>query len=117
MIQGLLESIKLEQKKRQQGKALNLVGEESTGPQFFSPGRIQRAREVQSEKKAIEQAKKERITEKRVQAAINKAYKDAKKAERTLQAEARRQYAAKEKARKIEEKAAKQAARQAAQAE
>ena len=96
---------------------MNLVGEEDSGPQFFSPGRIQRAQDLQNEKEAHAQAEGERIAEKKVQAVINKAQKEAAKAERALQAEARRQLVAEEKVRKTEERAAKQAARQALLAE
>ena len=96
---------------------MNLVGEEDSGPQFFSPGRIQRARDLQEEKEAQERANRERIAAKKVQAAVNKAQNEAAKAERALQAKARRQLATEEKLRKAEERAEKQAARQALQAE
>ena len=52
IIKDLNQAFKLEKKKRQRGKALNLVGEEDSGPQFFSPGCIQRARDLQEEKEA-----------------------------------------------------------------
>ena len=77
---------------------MNLVGEEDSEPQFFSPECIQRVRDLQNEKEAHAQAERERIAEKKVQAAINKAQKEAAKAERALQAEARRQLVAEEKA-------------------
>src|SRR5947207_15911046 len=96
---------------------MNLVGEEDSEPQFFSPGCIQHARDLQNEKEAHAQAERERIAEKKVQATINKAQKEAAKAERALQAEARREHAAEEKGRKAEDKAGKQAARHARQAE
>ena len=42
---GLTEALRHEKKRRQQGKRLNLLGEEDSGPQFFSPGRVQAARD------------------------------------------------------------------------
>ena len=49
-IKGLTQTLKNEKKRRQKGKRLNLLGESDLGPQFFSPGRIQAAREYQSQK-------------------------------------------------------------------
>jgi hypothetical protein len=40
MIAELKRVVILEKKKRQQGKHLNLLGEEGSRPQFFSPGRV-----------------------------------------------------------------------------
>jgi hypothetical protein len=47
---GLTNAMKLERKKRQRGKKLNLLGESDVGPQFFSPARIQAARLFQAQK-------------------------------------------------------------------
>ncbi len=109
IIQGLTGALKLEKKKRRRGKALNLVGEQDSGPQFYSPGRITRAREFQGEKQAAEQADRARIDANKAQALANKVRNEAEKAERALQAVARRQHAQEEQARKLAEKAAKQA--------
>lgn len=38
--EGLIESLKREKKSRKQGKRLNLVGEEDSGPQLFSTPRV-----------------------------------------------------------------------------
>jgi hypothetical protein len=54
IIKGLTRALKLEKKKRQRGKALNLVGEEDSGPQFYSLGRIRHAQDFQGEKEAVE---------------------------------------------------------------
>jgi hypothetical protein len=113
IIQGLQATLKLEKQKHKKGKALNLVSEDSNGPQFYSPSRINRALEYQANLTAQAEADKARVAEKKVQAAVNKARKEAEKAERALQAEARRQLAAEEKARKAAEAVAKRAARQA----
>jgi hypothetical protein len=53
IISGLKEAIRIEKKKRQRGKKLNLLGEEDHRPQFFSPGRIQAARLYQDAEEAI----------------------------------------------------------------
>lgn len=82
---GLLEAIDVEKKKRKRGKRLNLVGEENSGPQFFSPTRIQAARAYQEEKAALEQAEN---ASKEVQKALNiekRAREDAAKVEARLQ--------------------------------
>jgi hypothetical protein len=104
IISGLKEAIQIEKKKRQRGKKLNLLGEEDCGPQFFSPRRIQAARLYRDAKEAIREADRQRITNKKSQAAANKVQKEAAKAERALQVEARRQHAQEEKVRKAEEK-------------
>jgi hypothetical protein len=67
-----------------------LVREEDNGPQFYSPERIKRAQVVQDQKQAKEQVDRQRIVDKKGQAAINKVRKEADKAERALQAVARR---------------------------
>ena len=40
-LKGLMDTLKAEKKKRQRGKRLNLLGEEGSRPQFFSPARIE----------------------------------------------------------------------------
>ena len=47
---GLTEALRDEKKRRRRGKRLNLVGEDDHGPQFFSPCRIQAARDYQESK-------------------------------------------------------------------
>jgi hypothetical protein len=113
IIAGLQATLKLEKQRRKKGKALNLVGESGSGPQFYSPSRINRALEYQADLSAQAEAEKVRIADKKVQSAINKAQKVARQAERALQAEARWQHAAEEKARKAAEASAKRAAKQA----
>ena len=46
IIQGLNTALKIEKKRRQRGKGLNLLGEEASGPQFFSPSKVHAARDV-----------------------------------------------------------------------
>jgi hypothetical protein len=64
---GLVESLKIEKKKRSRGKRLNLVNEENSGAQFFSPTRIQKAREVQAEKASFEEAEIARKAQKKAE--------------------------------------------------
>jgi hypothetical protein len=117
IISGLYTAILFEKKKRKKGKALNLVDEEDSRPQFYSPGHIVYAQEVQAVKEAEDEQVKQRIVEKKVQAAVNKAQKEAAIAEQALQTAARCQCLAEERAYKIEKKAAKKAAREALQTE
>ena len=58
VIKGLLIALQQEKKRRRRGKRLNLVGEEESRPQFFSPRRIQTAREFQAAKEEDERAKR-----------------------------------------------------------
>ncbi len=51
-ISGLERAIEVEKSKRKRGKVLNLVGEEESGPQFFSPTKIQRALDYEAQKQA-----------------------------------------------------------------
>jgi hypothetical protein len=61
IISSLTKAFKIEKSKRKRGKALNLVGEEDNGPQFYSLERIARAQAVQDENIAAEQANRQRI--------------------------------------------------------
>ena len=45
VIRGLMEALKHEKKRRRRGKRLNLLGQEESGPQFFSLTKVQAARE------------------------------------------------------------------------
>jgi hypothetical protein len=82
---GLIEALQIETKKRTRGKRLNLVGEECSGPQFFSPSRIQAARVYQAEKAAEQQA------EKAAKVAVKALNKERKVREEAAKAEARLQ--------------------------
>ena len=54
VINGLIEALKHERKRRRRGKRLNLLGEEDSGPQFFSPIKVQAARDFQALKEEDE---------------------------------------------------------------
>ena len=73
--QGLLESIKDEKKRRRRGKRLNLVGEENSEPQFFSPARVQAAREFQESKEIEEALRQQGINDRKTNAQIKKLEK------------------------------------------
>ena len=68
-LQGLKDAFEAEKKKRQRGKRLNLLGEEGTGPQFFSPARIEAAKAYQASKDEEEVQRQQGIQEKKAQAA------------------------------------------------
>src|SRR5450432_45372 len=106
IIHGLRNTIQIEKSKRQRGKRLNLLGEEDNGPQFFSPARIQAAREFQAQKEAMEEENKARIASKKALALVAKEKAEATKKERALQRAISRENAAVEKARKIIERQA-----------
>jgi hypothetical protein len=89
---GLTNAMKLERKKRQRGKKLNLLGESDVGPQFFSPARIQAARLFQAQKVDTETARKQRIADKKATAIVVRQQKEAEKAACTLQHDLNRQY-------------------------
>jgi hypothetical protein len=67
-IGGLIRALKDEKKKRSRGKRLNLLGEESSGPQFYSPATVHCAKIYASEKEAGEQQERDRIAAKKASA-------------------------------------------------
>jgi len=111
VIQGLIYTLKNEKKKRQRGKRLNLLNEESSGPQLFSPQRIQKAREVQGQKEIIEAQRQQDLIDKKAVAATKKAQKAADKIQRDLQASFRRQVAIEAEKQKAQEKQAQKESR------
>jgi hypothetical protein len=64
---------------------LNLLGEESSRPQFYSPATVCCAKVYASEKEAGEQQERDRIAAKKASAATNKLHKAQERAEHTLQ--------------------------------
>ena len=56
---GLHKALHLEKSWRQQEKRLNLLGEEAGGLVFFSPSKVQKAREIQQQKEANNQLKRD----------------------------------------------------------
>ena len=88
---GLTEALKDKKKRRRCGKRLNLVGEDDIGPQFFSPCRIQAARDYQESKDAEEALRQQAIADKKVAAATKKLQKEKEKEERAHSAAVHRQ--------------------------
>ena len=82
---GLRRALILEKQKRRKGKKLNLLGEDTSGPQLFSPGRVQAAKAYQPEKIAAEEQKKAAAAEKKALVAESKLQKEKEKQERALQ--------------------------------
>jgi hypothetical protein len=111
VIQGLAEAFKLEKKKRQRGKRLNLIGENDSGPQFFSPARIQAARAFQAQKVDAETARKKQIADKKAATTVVKQQKEADKAARAVQRDLNRQFMIEVKAQQVAERAAIKAAK------
>ena len=90
MIKELLKALKQERKRRQRGKRLNLLSEDDSGAQFFSPIRIEAVREYQAVKEEDEFIKKQGITERKAQAAAKKKLKEEDKKKRTAATTERR---------------------------
>jgi hypothetical protein len=103
---GLAKALKLEKKKRQRGKRLNLLGEDDVGLQFFSPARVRAAREFQSAKDAVERQQKIDKATKKAEAAVLRAQRDAERQEKALQRSMQRQAVLAEKERKRAEREA-----------
>lgn len=103
---GLEQALKLEKRKRQRGKRLNLLGEEASGAQFFSPARVAAARAFQAQKEADKQLEIESKTKKKAQATTMKVRKEKEKAERAVKASEKKQLAVEEKLRKAVERQA-----------
>ena len=90
IIRGLTEALKMEKKRRKRGARLNLLGEKDDGPQFFSPSKVQAAKDFQTSKEEEKLKKQEDIAEKRAQTVINKALKEKAKVDRSLLAAEKR---------------------------
>ena len=106
VIVGLTNSLRNKKKKRRKGKRLNLLGQEESGAQIFSPGRVQAARDYQATKEEVELQRQQDIADKKAQAALRKLQQEVDKKARQEEAAKRRQMVA---ARKIQEAAEKQA--------
>jgi hypothetical protein len=110
---GLRNALVKEKQKRKRGRKLNLLGEDNSGPQLFSPGRVQAARAYQAEKQAVEEQKKEEAAQKRAQMKENKLQKENDKQERAVQRAIRKEEAKVAKAKKQEEIQARKEAQKA----
>jgi hypothetical protein len=101
-------------RRKQRGKKLNLLDEEGSGPQFFGPEEVQKAREVAAAKEEKEAQKQQDIFDKRVNAAARRVQKQEEKQQRATAAIIRRQLAAETKAAKQAEKQVAKTTREAA---
>lgn len=106
MMNGLIDALKNEKKRRKRGKRLNLLGEEDSGPQFFSPARVQAARDLQTTKEEQEAQRRQDILDKKAEAATKRQLKEEEKKHRAAVAAAKRELAAEAKAVKTAEKQA-----------
>jgi hypothetical protein len=79
-------------------KRLNLLGEEDSGPQFFSPGWVQAAREFQTAKEDEETQRQLDISEKRRQATAKRLLKEKEKLQKAIITQEKRKLAAEAKA-------------------
>ena len=113
-ITGLTEALRNEKKRRQRGKRLNLLGENDSGPQFFSPGRIQAAREYQIQKSANETLRQQEIANIKALAATKRAQKEADRIQRSIATTRRREIAAEAKIQKAINRQAQQELKKAA---
>jgi hypothetical protein len=112
-IGGLVRALKMEKKKRSRGKRLNLVGEESSGPQAFTPTQVHRAKAYAAKLKTEEEAERARINNNKVNAVAKKLQKEKERSERALQASIRREEVAEKKAQKAIEVQARKEQREA----
>jgi hypothetical protein len=111
---GLIRALKDEKKKRSCGKCLNLLGEESSRLQFYSPATVRCAKAYASEKEAGEQQERDRFAAKKALAATNKLRKAQEKTKRALQVIERRRIAVEKKLQHAADVQARKELRQAA---
>lgn len=112
VIEGLQMAIGDEKKRWVRGKRLNLVGEEKSGPQFFSPSKVQAARDYRASKDQEEKQRKQKIVDRKALAAAKKVEKEQERAERAAIMAEKRKVAAEVRAMKEAEKQARAAAKQ-----
>ena len=87
IIKGLIEAFQNEKKRRKRGIRLNIAGEEGSGSIFFSPSKIQAAREFQLVKEEEEITRKQKVEEWKAQALIRKAEKEEERIQKKLRVE------------------------------
>ena len=111
---GLRRALVIEKQKRKKTKRLNLLGEEDSGPQLFSPSRVQAAKAFQAQKEAVEEEKKTAVAEKKAQTVANKLQKKKDKQEKALRRAIQRQQTQAVKEQKKAKIQARKATREAA---
>jgi hypothetical protein len=85
----LIGALKEEKKSRVYRKRLNVLGEEHTKPIYFSAANVRLAQARLAEKEAFKKSERIWIDARKATQAENKAKRDAKKAEKALQAAVR----------------------------
>ena len=113
----LKTALRVEKKKKQRGKRLNLLGEEDVGLQVFTPTAIQVAQARKAAKEEEEEQKKEEKEKKKEEAVQQRLKKQSEKEERQTARETARQQAQEEKAEKQAEKMANKEAKKRAEEE
>jgi DDE superfamily endonuclease len=103
---GLEEALKLEKQKQKKGVRLNLVGEEASGAQFFSPGRVECAKAFQASKNAEKQEELDLKAVKKAAAEAMRLQKKTEKEEQATKAAEQHQLAMEEKLQKTAERQA-----------
>ena len=115
-LDGLTQAIHMEKKKRNQGKRLNLLGEEAGGPQLFSPNQVMRAKAILLEKEEEERQKRLQIEARKEVQVIARIQKAEGKKERAIAMALKRQIQIEERAQKArareEQKEAKRKAKE-----
>ena len=106
--QGLRCAIKKEKKRRKRGKPLGLLDEDDLPDQalFFSPTKVERARQRFHEQKEIEKQEKQTKADKHLQQAITRSEKQREKEERRIALTTQRAIAKEERERLKAEKRA-----------
>ncbi|KAI9656988.1 MAG: hypothetical protein M1829_000361 [Trizodia sp. TS-e1964] len=79
---GLQNALKKEVKKRKRGIRLDLTGGEESGPQFFSPSRVEAARTMQAPKETEELERRQAIDSCKTSAALKKLEKEQEKVQK-----------------------------------
>lgn len=104
-------AVRDERKRRKRGKRLNLVGKEESGPQFFSQGKVQAARDYRAAKYQDEEQRKQDIVDREALAATRKIQKEKERVERAIVTAEKRKLAAEVRVLKEAEKQARAAAK------
>ena len=114
-IDGLRETVIIEKKKRKRGKAMGMheEGESPNQPMFFSPARVERARQRAAEAEQAEQLRKQNTEDRRIRAATARAEKAREAAERRAARIAAKEERDRVRAAKKAEQEAKRGARKA----
>jgi hypothetical protein len=92
---------------------MNLLDEEDSGPQLFSPAQVARARAILAAKENAEQQRRKEIESRKAQAVVIREQKAREKEERMAARAAAQQLARDEKARRKAEQLAQKAIREA----